>query len=121
MAGIAKKMVVVVDDDFRVRESIESLVDSAGYAPVVFASAEEFLQSGALAVAACLITDVRMPGLDGMELHRRVRILRPELPVILSRPIMTRKPGAAPSIKAPSTFCTSRLTPRTCCEQFSRP
>ena|SRR5437762_1104478 len=82
MAGNPKYVVAAVDDDFRVRESIESLVDSAGYTPLVFASAEEFLQSGALAVTVCLITDVRMPGIDGFELQRRVRLQRPELPVI---------------------------------------
>jgi FixJ family two-component response regulator len=82
MAGIAKQIVAAVDDDFRVRESIESLVDSAGYKALVFASAEEFLQSGALATTVCLITDVRMPGMDGIELQRRVRLQRPELPVI---------------------------------------
>jgi FixJ family two-component response regulator len=46
---------------------IESLVESAGYTPSLFASAEEFLQSRALAAAFCLITDVRMPGIDGIE------------------------------------------------------
>jgi FixJ family two-component response regulator len=82
MAGSAQQFVVAVDDDFRVRESIESLVESAGYAPLMFSSAEEFLQSGALAGAKCLITDVRMPGINGIELQRRIRIQRPELPVI---------------------------------------
>ena len=75
-------VVVAVDDDFRVRESVESLVESAGYAPQVFSTAEEFLKSGTLAVAACLITDVRMPGMDGIELQRRIRLERPTLPVI---------------------------------------
>jgi FixJ family two-component response regulator len=83
MAGIAKHIVAAVDDDFRVRESIASLVESAGYTPVVYASAEEFLQSGTLAAAGCMITDVRMPGMDGLELQRRVRLERPELAVIL--------------------------------------
>jgi FixJ family two-component response regulator len=82
MAGVAKHIVVGVDDDFRVRESIESLVESAGYSPLVFSSAEEFLQSGILAGATCLITDVRMPGMGGIELQRRIRLERPELPVI---------------------------------------
>lgn len=80
--GSGKHIVVAVDDDFRVRESIESLVESAGYAPIVFSSAEEFLHSGTLASAACLITDVRMPGMDGIELQRRVRLERPALPII---------------------------------------
>jgi FixJ family two-component response regulator len=78
----AANIVVGVDDDFRVRESMESLVESAGYAVMVFASAEDFLKSGALAEATCLVTDVRMPGIDGLELQRRVRLERPELPVI---------------------------------------
>ena len=83
MAGLAKHIVAAVDDDFRVRESIASLVESAGYTPLVFSSAEEFLQSGTLASAGCMITDVRMPGMDGLELQRRVRLKRPELAVIL--------------------------------------
>jgi FixJ family two-component response regulator len=82
MADATRHVVVGVDDDFRVRESIESLVESAGYAPRLFASAEEFLQSGTLVSATCLITDVRMPGMDGIELQRRVRLERPRLPVI---------------------------------------
>jgi FixJ family two-component response regulator len=82
MASFAIHVVVGVDDDFRVRESIESLVESAGFAPVVFSSAEEFLQSGRLAEATCLVTDVRMPGMDGIELQRRIRLERPQLPVI---------------------------------------
>ena len=84
MANVERHMVVVVavDDDFRIRESIQSLVESAGYAPQLFSSAEEFLHSGTLAVAACVITDVRMPGIDGIELQRRIRLERPTLPVI---------------------------------------
>src|SRR6202451_3646960 len=82
MASFAIQFVVGVDDDFRVRESIESLVESAGFAPVVFSSAEEFLQSGRLAEATCLITDVRMPGMDGIELQRRIRIEHSTLPVV---------------------------------------
>jgi FixJ family two-component response regulator len=83
MATDVIPLVAAVDDDFRVRESITSLLESAGYAPVVFSSAEEFLQSGTLAVATCVISDVRMPGMDGIELQRRIRLERPKLPVIL--------------------------------------
>jgi FixJ family two-component response regulator len=78
----AMNIVVGVDDDFRVRESIQSLTESAGFAALVFPSAEEFLQSGALAGTSCLVTDVRMPGMDGIELQRRIRLERPQLPVI---------------------------------------
>lgn len=76
-------IVVGVDDDIRMRECIESLVESAGFASLLFSSAEEFLKSGKLAEVSCLITDVRMSGMDGVELQRRVRFDRPELPVIL--------------------------------------
>ena len=82
MSVVGKHLVVGVDDDFRLRESLKSLVESAGYAATVYSSAEEFLQSGSLASAACLVTDVRMPGMNGIELQSRVRLERPELPVI---------------------------------------
>lgn len=77
-----KHLVVGVDDDFRIRGSIESLVESAGYMPLVFSSGEEFLKSGALRKATCVITDVGMPGMDGIELQRRIRLECPTLPVI---------------------------------------
>jgi FixJ family two-component response regulator len=83
MANEVIPIVAAVDDDFRVRESIESLLESAGYAPKLFSSAEEFLNSGTLAAATCVITDVRMPGMDGIELQHRIRLKRPTLPVIL--------------------------------------
>jgi FixJ family two-component response regulator len=83
MADEIIPIVAAVDDDFRVRESMASLLESAGYSPVVFASGGEFLGSGTLAAATCVITDVRMPGMDGIELQRRIRLERPTLPVIL--------------------------------------
>jgi FixJ family two-component response regulator len=75
-------LIVAVDDDFRVREAIVSVVESAGYASRVFSSAQDFLDSGALARASCLITDLKMEGIDGIELQNRVRSIRRELPVI---------------------------------------
>jgi FixJ family two-component response regulator len=83
MTKVGRHIVVTVDDDRRIRQSLESLMESAGYAPVMFSSAEEFLRSGSLAEASCVITDVRMPGMDGFELQRRIRLERPKLPVIL--------------------------------------
>jgi FixJ family two-component response regulator len=83
VSGVAEHVVVGVDDDFRVRESIVRLAESAGYAPLVFPSAEALLESGALREAACVVSDVRMPGMDGLELQRRVRVAFSDLPVIL--------------------------------------
>ena len=82
MDNITAQIVVVVDDDFRVRESLGCLLESAGYEPVVFSSAEEFLQSGKLTAATCVVTDVRMPGMDGIELQRRIRLEHATLPVV---------------------------------------
>lgn len=82
MTGPTKHIVVGVDDDTRIRESLESLIESAGFTSLLFPSAEEFLRSGTLAEASCLITDVRMASMDGIELQRRARVDRPQLPVI---------------------------------------
>jgi two-component system response regulator FixJ len=75
-------MVVVVDDDPRVRQSLESLLSSAGFDVRVFNSGKQVLESDALAAAGCLITDVRMPGMDGWELFRGTADACPFLPVI---------------------------------------
>jgi FixJ family two-component response regulator len=80
---VTEPVVVGVDDDVRIRESIARLAKSAGYTAVMFSSAEALLASGALEGAGCLISDVRMPGIDGLELQRRVRVESPGLPVIL--------------------------------------
>jgi FixJ family two-component response regulator len=82
MDRITKPVVAVVDDDSRVRESLASLIESAGLTARVFSLAKEFLQEDFLARTSCLITDVRMPGMDGLDLQRCVRRERPGLPVI---------------------------------------
>jgi FixJ family two-component response regulator len=82
MVDLVKPIVAVVDDDPRVRDSLESLIESAGLTVRVFSQAEDFLRGGHLAATGCLITDIRMPGMDGVALQRYVRSLRPELPVI---------------------------------------
>jgi two-component system response regulator FixJ len=82
-SDVTNRIVVAVDDDFRVRESIARLAASAGLEVAVFRSAEELLSADVLARAGCLITDVRMPGMDGLELQRRAQTAHPRLPVIL--------------------------------------
>lgn len=82
MDVLAKPIIAIVDDDPRVRESLESLIESAGFRAQVFSHATDFLQERHLAETSCLITDVRMPGMDGLDLQRHVRFARPELPII---------------------------------------
>ncbi|MEI9952900.1 MAG: response regulator [Pseudomonadota bacterium] len=76
-------IVATVDDDRRVRESLRAVLESAGYEATTFESAEAFLEPGAMGRVTCLIADVRLPGIDGLELQRRVRSERPRLPVIV--------------------------------------
>lgn len=75
-------VVATVDDDRRVRESIHSVLESAGYDAATFESAESFLESGLLPRLRCVILDVRLPGLDGVELQQRIRQQTPFMPVI---------------------------------------
>ena len=79
---LSNRVVATVDDDRRVRESVQSVLESAGYEAVSFESAETFLLSGVLSTVACVIADVRLPGMDGTELQRQIRRERRLLPVI---------------------------------------
>jgi FixJ family two-component response regulator len=74
--------VSIVDDDQSVREATRCLLRSLGYAATTYASAEEFLAGPGSAQSDCLITDVHMPGLSGVELQQRLRALGINLPVI---------------------------------------
>jgi FixJ family two-component response regulator len=75
-------IISVVDDDDSVRESLRALIRSAGFAADVFASAEEFLNSDHLRQTHCLILDVRLPGMNGLELKRHLESSRRDIPVI---------------------------------------
>ena len=77
-----RSLISVVDDDESVRESLEGLMKSVGLAVKVFASAEEFLKSDRTSDTDCLILDVRLPGIDGMELHRHLLASQSAIPVI---------------------------------------
>jgi FixJ family two-component response regulator len=78
---IAKPIVFVVDDDISVRDSLELLIAEAGWRPELFASAEEFLARPREPVPSCLVLDVRLPELNGLELQKRIAD-RPDLPII---------------------------------------
>ncbi len=75
-------LISVVDDDVSVRESLRGLIRSVGFAVKVFASAEEFLNSDHLRNTDCLILDVRMPGMNGLELQRQLAATDRKIPVI---------------------------------------
>ena len=74
--------VFVVDDDISVRESLELLIRCAGWQPETFASAQEFLARPRAVAPSCLVLDVSMPGLNGLDLQQRVAVERADMPII---------------------------------------
>ena len=82
MSNDADAMVFVIDDDESIRESLKSLIRSVGLSVRTFASADEFLNSERPDVPACLILDVRMPGLSGLDLQRDLSETNIHLPII---------------------------------------
>lgn len=81
MAG-PKAIVFVVDDDASVREGLGSLIRSAGLGVETFASAQEFLVRPRADVPSCLVLDVRLPGLSGLDLQKRMAEVNIEIPII---------------------------------------
>ena len=75
-------IVFVVDDDVSVRESLESLIRCEGWQPETFASAQEFLACPRAPVPSCLVLDVSLPGLNGLDLQKRVAIERTDMPIM---------------------------------------
>lgn len=75
-------VVFVVDDDVSVRESLELLIRVAGWRPETFASAQEFLVRPRVFAPSCLVLDVSLPGLNGLDLQEHVAAERPDIPII---------------------------------------
>lgn len=75
-------MVVIVDDDELVRDSLGGLLKAAGFPALAFASGEEFLASGEEKRTACLIADIRMPGMSGLELQVKLNEAHHWIPII---------------------------------------
>ena len=75
-------IVFIVDDDVSVRESLELLIRNEGWQPETFASAQEFLNRPRALVPSCLVLDVSLPGLNGLELQKRVAVERADMPII---------------------------------------
>jgi FixJ family two-component response regulator len=75
-------LVAVVDDDDLLRDALRRLLKASGLGAVSFESAEDFLNSGRLPEIACLIADVRMPGMSGLELQAKLKAERCAIPII---------------------------------------
>lgn len=78
----AKPIVFVVDDDVWVRESLTTLIEAEGWQPETFASAQEFLARPRALVPNCLLLDLSLPGMNGLDLQKRVAIERTDMPII---------------------------------------
>ena len=75
-------IVSIVDDDESIRDSVSALVRSLGYTPYAYPSAEDFLNSGAAESADCLVADIQMPGMTGIELQQALVTKGSRLPII---------------------------------------
>ena len=76
------KLVAIVDDDELMRSALQGLLKAAGLPAQAFSSAEEFLKSGQQHSTACLIADIRMPGISGLDLQARLNAARCRIPTI---------------------------------------
>ena len=76
------RLVAIVDDDESVQLALRDLIESDGLPAICFGSAEQFLDSEARSKAACLIADIRMPGMSGLELQAKLKAERCRIPII---------------------------------------
>jgi len=101
-------IVFVVDDDISVRESLELLIQKQGWRPETFSSAQEFLESPRVRVPNCLLLDISLPGLNGLDLQKRIAIQRVDMPIIfitgygdVPKSVEAMKGGAAEFLTKP--------------------
>jgi len=80
--GHNSRIVAIVDDDQSVQRSLQDLIESEGLSARCFSSAEQFLESQVRSKVACMIADIRMPGMSGLELQAKLRAERCRIPVI---------------------------------------
>ncbi len=78
----ASSVVFVVDDDLSIRESLELMIRQAGWQPQTFSTAQEFLDRPGVSVPSCLVLDISLPGLSGLDLQRRIVAERCGMPII---------------------------------------
>ena len=80
--GQTSKLIAIIDDDESMQDSLRDLIESAGLVARCFGSAEEFLESDSHTRAACLIVDIRMPKMSGLELQARLKNEECDIPII---------------------------------------
>jgi len=97
-------MISIIDDDRSVREAVKSLIRSLGYEAVTFASAEEYLGADSDCDSECIITDVQMPGMTGIDLQDRLIADGYRRPIILMSALSAEDAGADASTTAASRF-----------------
>jgi len=104
----ATPIVFVVDDDVSVRESLELLIRCAGWQPETFVSAQDFLSRPPDEIPSCLLPDIELPGLNGLELQERMAADRSEIPIIfitghgdIPRTVRAMKAGAVEFLTKP--------------------
>jgi len=78
----SSRLIAIVDDDQSVQSALQDLIESEGLSTLCFGSAEQFLDSGAQHTAGCLIADIRMPGMSGIELQATLKADRCRIPII---------------------------------------
>ena len=104
-------IVFVVDDDVSVRESLELLIRSEGWHPETFSSAQEFIARPRVPVPSCLVLDISLPGLNGLELQKRVAAERTDVPIIfitghgdVPKTVQAMKAGAVEFLTKPFSY-----------------
>src|ERR1700728_2544179 len=110
----ASPIVFVVDDDISMRESLGALIQDEGWHVKTFISAEEFLNRPYEIVPHCLVLDISMPGLNGLELQKRLAVQQPEMPIIfmtghgdIPKSVQAMKAGAVEFL--PKPFMNSKF------------
>jgi FixJ family two-component response regulator len=106
----SRPLVFVVDDDVSVRESLELLIRYEGWQPEIYASADEFLSRSRPLVPSCLILDLSLPGLSGLDLQERIATERTDMPIIfitghgdIPSTVQAMKAGAVEFLTKPFT------------------
>ena len=99
----SRPLVAIVDDDQSLREATSNLLQAAGFSTATFADAETFLKSAGEPRAACLVTDMRMPGMSGLQLHQHLVASGAAIPTPGPPPLRSPRAGCRRKTPGPET------------------